>query len=173
MTYIIATICGVLCLVLDQVTKYLVSSNMVYGESHPIIKGVFNLTYINNGGAAFGMLQGKTWLLLSLTFFMMLICVGMIIKKTYRTPLIYWSVMLILAGGIGNMIDRFLRGGQVVDFIETAFIDFPVFNVADISVCVGAGLMFLYFLIDIMKTMRKNKPTTENFDEFLGKENKK
>ena len=173
MTYIIATICGVLCLVLDQVTKYLVSSNMVYGESFPIIKGLFNLTYINNGGAAFGMLQGKTWLLLSLTFFMMLICIGMIIKKTYRTPLIYWSVMFILAGGIGNMIDRVFRGGQVVDFIETAFIDFPVFNVADISVCVGAGLMFLYFLIDIMKSLRKNKPTTENFDEFLSKETDK
>lgn len=170
MTYIIATIVGALVIVVDQLTKYLVMTGFKLGESQTVIKGVINFTYINNGGAAFGILQNKTWILLAVTFFMLIICVGMLIKKTYRTPLMYWAVVLILAGGIGNMIDRLFRKGQVVDFIEAAFVDFPVFNVADISVCVGAGLIFLYFITDLVRDIRR-KPQSIDADDIL--DNKK
>lgn len=170
MTYIIATIVGALVIVVDQLTKYLVMTGFKLGESQTVIKGVINFTYINNGGAAFGILQNKTWILLAVTFFMLIICVGMLIKKTYRTPLMYWAVVLILAGGIGNMIDRLFRKGQVVDFIEAVFVDFPVFNVADISVCVGAGLIFLYFITDLVRDIRR-KPQSIDADDIL--DNKK
>ena len=163
MTYIIATIVGALVIVVDQLTKYLVMTGFKLGESQTVIKGVINFTYINNGGAAFGILQNKTWILLAVTFFML-------IKKTYRTPLMYWAVVLILAGGIGNMIDRLFRKGQVVDFIEAVFVDFPVFNVADISVCVGAGLIFLYFITDLVRDIRR-KPQSIDADDIL--DNKK
>ena len=156
MTYIIATIVGVAVLLFDQLTKYLVINNMAIGDKPiEVIKGFINFHYITNSGAAFGTLQGKTWLLIGITFFLMLVCVGMLIKKTYRSPLMYWALMLVLAGGLGNMIDRIFRGGQVVDFIETAFMNFPIFNVADISVCVGAGLVFIYFLLDIFSDAKK------------------
>ena len=156
MTYLIATIVGVVVLLLDQLTKYLVVNSMSLGDQPIVfIKGFLNFHYITNSGAAFGTLQGKTWLLIGITFFLMLVCVGMLIKKTYRSPLMYWAIMLVLAGGIGNMIDRIFRGGQVVDFIETAFMNFPIFNVADISVCVGAGLVFVYFLVDLFSDTKK------------------
>ncbi len=172
MTYVIASIVGLLVIAADQLTKYLVITNFKLGESQTVIKGVINFTYINNGGAAFGILQNKTWILLAITFFMLIICVGMLIKKTYRTPLMYWAVVLILAGGIGNMIDRLFRKGQVVDFIEAAFVDFPVFNVADISVCVGAGLVFLYFITDLVRDT-KRKPQSIDADDILNNKKSK
>lgn len=156
MSALLAIICGVLVVVIDQLTKYLVTAFMDLNEVIKLIPGILNLNRITpNAGAAFGILEGKTWLLITVTVLIMLICIGLLIRKTFDSKLMQWSLCLVLGGGIGNLIDRVFRGGNVVDFLEFGFFKFPVFNVADIAVCVGAGMMVLYFIVDFVADWRR------------------
>ncbi len=156
MSAILAIICGLLVVGVDQLTKYLVTVMMEPNEVIRIIPGLINFNRIPpNSGAAFGMLSGQTWLLITVTCLIMVICVGMLIRKTFDSKLMFWALCLVLGGGVGNLIDRIFRGGNVVDFLEFGFFDFPVFNVADIAVCVGAGLILLYFIMDFIKDARR------------------
>ena len=164
MSAILAIICGLLVVGLDQLTKYLVTIKMDINEVIPVIPNVINFNRIEpNTGAAFGMFQGQTWFLVIVTCVIMIICIGMLIRKTFDSKLMFWALCLVLGGGIGNLIDRVFRGGNVIDFLEIGFFDFPVFNVADISVCVGAGLILLYFVIDFVKDVR-NKSSIEEIN---------
>ena len=86
----------------------------------------------------------------------------MIVTKKFKSPLTDWGFCLILSGGLGNFLDRVFRGGLVVDFIKTDFIDFPIFNVADICVTVGAGFIILYFLLDTIKDYKSKKGSSED-----------
>lgn len=164
MSFILAGIVAAVCLVADQITKYIVSSNMIQYESIPFIDGLINFTYIRNPGAAWGILGGKTWLLLIFTAVIMAIVVIILVKDKLKSKLLFWSGCLIISGGIGNMIDRIFNGGEVVDFIETAFMDFPVFNIADCAVVIGAGLLILYFILDTVAeaVKKKNKEATDS-----------
>ena len=158
MSAILAIICGILVVVLDQLTKYLVTVYMEKGEFIEVIPSLINFRYIHNEGAAFGSFEGKTWFLIVVTCIIMVICVVMLVRKTFDSKLMFWALCLVLGGGVGNLIDRIFRGGNVVDFLEFGFIEFPVFNVADIAVCIGAGLIVLYFLLDFIKEIRDKKP---------------
>ena len=90
------------------------------------------------------MLGGYTWLLLSITIVVMLACIALLLNWGLRDKLIFWAAMLVLSGGVGNMIDRIFRGGNVIDFLHFEFWPtFPVFNIADCAICVGAGLIIL------------------------------
>ncbi len=82
----------------------------------------------------------------------------------YRSTLTNWGFCLVISGGVGNLIDRVFYGGQVVDFISTDFMDFPVFNVADICVTVGAALVILYFVIDTVNEKNGKDKLKEGFD---------
>lgn len=163
MSVILALICGVAAVVLDQVTKYLVVSGMEKGAAGVIniIPGVLRLDRIEpNTGAAFGIFAGKTWFLIAVTGIVMIFCVYLLVRKAFDSKLLFWAICLVLAGGLGNMIDRIFRGGNVVDFIELPFLHvgshyFPVFNVADCAVCIGAALIVLYFLIDFFTDAKK------------------
>lgn len=157
MSYILAIICSALVLVADQISKFFVAVNYSQlSESFPLIPHLFNFTYVENGGAAFGIFHDKKWLILAITIVIMIICVGLLVKKAFNSKILFWALSLVLAGGIGNLIDRIFRGGYVIDFIQFDFFKaFPVFNIADISVCVGAGLIVLYFILDTFKEMRK------------------
>jgi len=157
MAYIIAIVCSALILIADQVSKYLIVANFQYGESKTIIDGLLNFDYIHNRGAAFGILQSQTWILLGITVLVMIICIGMLIKKTFDSKLMFWAILFVLAGGTGNMIDRIFRGGNVVDFLEFGFIRFPIFNIADCSVVIGASLIILYFIIDFIADVKGKK----------------
>lgn len=132
-------------LVLDRVVKFAVSSGMSPGQSIPVIENIFHITYIRNTGAAFSMLQGHSLILIG--FPLAVMCVGLVLlvikRKTWH-PVLNTAVVMICAGGIGNLIDRLLSG-YVVDMFD--FRVFPVFNVADIFVCVGCGLVILYVLV--------------------------
>ncbi len=132
-------------LVLDRVVKFAVSSGMSPGQSIPVIENIFHITYIRNTGAAFSMLQGQSLILIG--FPLAVMCVGLVLlvikRKTWH-PVLNTAVVMICAGGIGNLIDRLLSG-YVVDMFD--FRVFPVFNVADIFVCVGCGLVILYVLV--------------------------
>jgi len=132
---------------LDWLTKYWIQTSMALNDTIPVIDGIFHITYIHNYGAAFSILEGKQSFLLIVTGIAMAAILGYMVvtqvkKKSH--PLELWSLALILAGGIGNFIDR-VRFGYVVDFFD--FRIWPIFNVADIAVCCGCGLLIFYVLI--------------------------
>lgn len=156
MAYIIAVIFAVLMIGVDQLSKYLIEQNIALYESIPVIDKVLNFTYIRNEGAVFGILQDMRWLLISLTAIILVVCLGLVIKKAFKSRMMNWAIMIILAGGIGNMIDRIFRG-YVVDFIDVQFVDFYIFNIADCCVVVGVVLIFLYFISDTIWEYRLGK----------------
>ncbi len=157
MSYILAIVCAVVMLAADQYTKYVVIQNMTLNESIDFLPGFMNFWYIHNEGGAWGFLEGYTWLLLSLTVVIMLVCIAMLIKVGLKNKVLFWSICLILSGGLGNMIDRVFRNGKVIDFLNFQFIDFPVFNVADCAVVIGAGLLILYFVTDMFKETKAKR----------------
>lgn len=137
----------VLLISLDQITKWTASVYLKGNHSFPLIKGVFELYYLENRGSAFGLMQGKR-------FFFIVIAVIVLIILPYiyyqipissRFVLLRLDAVLFLAGAIGNAIDRVVRG-YVVDFLYFSLIDFPVFNVADIYVTVSAFTLFFLML---------------------------
>lgn len=132
---------------LDWLTKYWIQTSMALNDTIPVIDGIFHITYIHNYGAAFSILEGKQGFLLAVTgAAMAAIAIYMVYaqKKKELTPMGLWSLALILAGGLGNFFDR-VRFGYVVDFLD--FRVWPIFNVADIAVCCGCGLLVFYVMI--------------------------
>ncbi len=157
-SYILAAVTGVLVLIADQFTKVYVSNNFEMAKSYEFLPGLIDITYIHNDGAAWGMLGGYTWLLLSITIVVMLVCIALLLKYGMRDRVLFWAAMLILSGGLGNMVDRLFRNGKVIDFLHFEFWPtFPVFNIADCAIVVGTCLLALYFfksLIDEEKQKR-------------------
>jgi signal peptidase II len=144
--------------VLDQLAKYLIRTNLVLDTSIPLIDGIFHITYIHNSGAAFSIFQNKTGFLIVMQLIVIAAVLVYLIKKQKKE---HWclllSLSLIAAGGIGNLIDR-AANGYVVDFLDFRF--WPIFNVADISVCVGCGLLILYMFF-IEPKRNRNKASEE------------
>ena len=139
---------GVLGIVLiDQLTKLLVTNNMELNESIPWITDVFELRYIRNTGMAWGMFNDKTWLLTVISLLMMaaLLYVYHNITEGRYYRLLRILIICIIGGAVGNLIDR-VRLGYVVDFLYFKLIDFPVFNVADIFVTVSVILLVILMI---------------------------
>lgn len=157
-----ACISILLLVILDQFTKWLAIVKLKGKESFDIIKNVLEFAYLENRGAAFGMLQNQRIFFVILTV-SMLIGIAYLFLKTPKTkkylPLRICAVV-ITAGAIGNLIDRVLRG-FVVDFIYFSLIDFPIFNVADIYVTVTFFvlilLMFFYYTEDDFAVYSRKK----------------
>lgn len=157
-SYILAILSAGLFLGVDRYTKAYFEPLMNTGESKDFIKGFIDLTVISNEGGAWGMLSGHTWILLSITLVVMLVLIALLLRFGLKNKLIFWSVCLVLSGGLGNMIDRIFNDGKVIDFLHFEFWPtFPVFNVADCAIVIGAGLLILYFVIDIVKESKKDK----------------
>lgn len=157
-SYILAVVVGIAVLIVDQYTKILVAANFELGQSTEFIKGVIDFTYIHNTGGAWGMLSGYTWFLVSVTLIIMLVCIALLMRYGVKNKLIFWALVLVLAGGVGNMIDRIFRGGEVIDFLHFAFFkSFPVFNIADIAIVIGAGLLMLYFIKGMLDDTKAKK----------------
>lgn len=166
MIYIIALCLGGAVIGVDQLTKYLIMKNFALGEGCDFIKGVIDIQYIHNRGAAWGIFSGKTWLLLIMTALVMIICVFLLVKTFKGSRLILFAMALVISGGMGNMYDRVFRDGNVVDFLHFEFwLDFPVFNVADCAICVGAGLMILYLVLETAKEFKTKKETVSKETE--------
>ncbi len=157
-SYILAIVCGAGFLVADQVTKYYIISNFELGESTEFLKGFVDIIYINNKGGAWGILQGQTWTLLAITAILMIVCFTLLLKLGKNNKIMFWAITLILFGGIGNMIDRIFRDGNVIDFLHFEFFPtFPIFNVADCAVVIGAFLMVGYFIYDSIRDSKAKK----------------
>ena len=144
---------GMGIILLDQLTKILIRTTMIVGESIPVLGDFFRLTYVKNTGAAFSMLSGKQTFLMALT----VIILAGVLFYFYRHPgkhkLFYMAWTMILAGGIGNLIDRAVFG-WVTDMLDFSIFP-PVFNIADIGVTVGCGLFILYTLME--ERLQKNE----------------
>lgn len=149
---------------IDQLTKYLAVVYLKPVGTIPIIKDVFHLTYVENRGAAFGMLKDHRWVfMLTSTVAIIAVLIFMLVwYKKYYHPLLYAGLSLICGGGIGNMIDRTVAG-YVVDFVDLRIINFAVWNGADTFITIGTGLVILYLIITEVKSIKADKAakTTE------------
>ena len=131
----------------DQFTKYLTVANIALYADVPFIPGLLQLTYVQNTGAAFSSFEGQQWLF-ALIF---LVFTGLIVYEYFKKSMGFttferWCIAAIYGGGLGNMIDR-VRLGYVVDMIETTFMEFPVFNVADCFITCGCILLMIHLVL--------------------------
>ena len=131
----------------DQWVKYLVVQNIALFGHVDAIPGLFHLTYVQNTGAAFSSFEGMRWLFVGLFAALTVAIVWEYFKKPMPfTKFERWCIAAIYGGGLGNMIDR-VRLGYVVDMIETTFIEFPVFNVADCFITCGCILLMAHLIL--------------------------
>lgn len=137
----------------DQITKYLAVVFLKGREAFEIIPRVLEFYYTTNTGAAFSSFAGRRLFLIIMPLILMTVLVICLLRTKKKGFLLNLSVMMILSGGMGNLIDRILNG-YVVDFINFAFINFPIFNLADIFVTCGGALLVIYliFFADKEKT---------------------
>ena len=157
MLYLWMGIFAAVAVALDQLSKFLVVEFIPLYGSVEAIPGLFHLTYVQNIGAAFSMLQGQHWLF-ALLF--ALLTIGIIWefskKRLPFTTFERWCIVAIYAGGLGNMIDR-IRLGYVVDMIAVDFVDFAVFNVADSFVTCGCILLLVHLIFFNRAFWKDNK----------------
>lgn len=142
----------VLLLFTDQITKYLVYSHQDSLNPKSIIPNVLELQYVENTGAAWGVFSGAKYFFIIITL-IAVVLMGIYYLKTQFTPSNLWihlSLGLMITGAFGNCMDRVFRG-FVVDFIYVSCIHFPVFNVADMCVCVGAGIFVIASFLAMSK----------------------
>ena len=152
MPYFLLTI---FLIALDQFVKYLVYTNIPLHGSMPFIPYIMELTYVQNTGAAFSILSEHTWLLTLCSLVLSIVLAVAVWQKFFEHPFGRTALTLVLAGAIGNLIDRAFRG-YVVDMFHTLFMEFAVFNVADICVVVGGIAASLYYVF-FYDTLERDK----------------
>ena len=132
--------------VVDQITKYLVVANIALYGDVAFLPGVIGLTHVHNFGAAWSSFQGMRWLFVAVFLLLTVLLLWEYFKKPMAfTTLERWLLAAIYGGGLGNMIDR-ARLGYVEDMIQTQFMDFPVFNVADCFITCGSILLMVHLI---------------------------
>ena len=129
----------------DQLVKYIVLENISLTDTVEVIPKILQFVYVKNTGAAFSLLSGKTYILSIVSLAVCIFLIWYLIKKRPSSRLLLVSLGLILGGAVGNMIDRMFRN-FVVDYIEILFVQFPVFNLADVAITVGAALLMIYVI---------------------------
>ena len=135
----------VLLIVLDQLVKWAVVSNIKLGEVKGFVPSIMSLTYLQNTGAAFSILENQQWLFTIITLLVIGGAIWYLIKNIKGSFWLISGLTLIIAGGLGNFIDR-LRQGFVVDMFQVGFINFAVFNVADTYLTFGVLIMLLVII---------------------------
>lgn len=135
----------VLLIVLDQLVKWAIVSNIKLGEVKGFVPSIMSLTYLQNTGAAFSILENHQWLFTIITLLVIGGAIWYLIKNIKGSFWLISGLTLIIAGGLGNFIDR-LRQGFVVDMFQVDFINFAVFNVADTYLTFGVLIMLLVII---------------------------
>ena len=147
MTYILMAVFAALLVAADQISKFLVVQNISLWERVEVLPGIVGLTYVQNDGAAFSILEGQQWLFAIIFAVFTVAVIWEFWKKSLSfTTFERFCIAAIWAGGLGNMIDR-LRLGFVIDMIKTEFIQFPIFNVADIFITCGCIILILHLVL--------------------------
>ncbi len=161
------TLIGILLVVADQLIKIWAYNVLAAVGTISVIPGVFSLTYVENPGAAWGIFKGATWYLIAMPIVVIALIVGYLIRKKIKNGWMLWSAMLIIAGGVGNLIDRINVFGRtpltainsdkfVIDYLQVKFFNFPVFNLADCCITIGGVLLVLYILIDDFRARKQS-----------------
>jgi len=153
---------ALLLVVLDQVVKHLVRVNIPLGGSVPFIPHVLELTCTRNTGAAFSLLEEHTWILTVVSAVVVCVIAVLLWKRVFRHPLGAIPLALVLAGGLGNLIDR-IALGYVTDMFRTLFINFAIFNVADICITVG-GFWLAAYVIFFSEKLEKREEAPGDAD---------
>lgn len=140
---------------LDQLFKYLAVVNLQNGGDFSIIGGLVRFIYVENKGAAFGMLENQRWIFISVTVLVIVVFSAYLIKKRVKNKLLMTASAMLIGGGIANLIDR-ISLGYVVDYIQLSFFN-PVCNFADYCVVIGTALLiiYLFFFSDSLKSAKR------------------
>lgn len=160
---VILIISSFVLIVIDQYIKYIATTYLKPISNYDVIKDIFSLTYIENNGAAFGLFAGNKFLLIWLTGFVILGLIIYTLMNKIKHNLMFISIILIVSGGVGNLIDR-INLGYVVDYLHITCINFAIFNFADCLVVCGTILLIIYFMFFDDK-VKSRKTVMENTDE--------
>ena len=148
-------------LILDQASKALVRASLVPGESVKLIPGFLNLTFVNNVGAAFGLFPGRQPVFMATSLLVLFVIAAYWRRAHPREWPVVLALGLVCAGALGNLIDRAALG-KVTDFFEFGFVQFPVFNIADMAILTGVGILALWILFGPQPD-GESEPTAEQF----------
>ena len=157
MLYALCAALSLALLGLDQWVKHYVTVNIPLGEAQPFLPGLVELRTVHNYGAAWSSFSGQTTALAVVTVLLMAAVAYLLVRRIVRHPLGVIAGVMILAGGVGNLIDRLFRG-YVVDMFDLTLFSYPVFNFADCCVVVGAILGAVYYLFFYDKYDKRERP---------------
>lgn len=167
--HVASAIMIVLIVLIDQVTKQFAISKLETVGTYTVIEGFLQFTYTLNEGIAFSLFESSTVSKLIIIVVTALVCaliLGYMYTNRCKSLWFYWSLGVLVAGGLGNLIDR-VTYGFVVDFIEFTFVDFAVFNIADCAVTLGAASFIIYLVVDIIKDRKRKGEKQMSADEPL------
>ena len=163
--YLILLLISAALVAVDQISKYAVVKYLPKGETVRAIPYLFNFVYVENKGAAWGMLADKRWIFIIVSSVAIVLLAGILLYAARSKKPLVCSLVLIFAGGIGNMIDR-IANGYVVDFIQFGFFtSFPVFNAADSFVVIGGFMLVIYVIFVDRSFLSDKKDKTNGKDE--------
>jgi len=162
MIQLVSIICIAVLVIADQLIKMVVTNRLMPIGSADFIPGIIEFNYTENTGAAFSILENHTEILSVVTLVIIVAGFVYLLSGKLKNKFLVASAILVLAGGTGNLIDRIFRGSQlfcgyVVDYIKLLFMDFAIFNFADCLVCIGAMMIIVYLLIDIIRDSKGHK----------------
>lgn len=148
----LSLIVAIVTLIIDQLTKKIITATMNIGDSYEVIPHFLNITSHRNNGAAWGILSGKMGFFYIITLIILAVLIIFYIKETKYNAFMQVAISLLFAGALGNFIDR-LFNGEVVDFIDTNIFgyDFPIFNIADSSLTIGVIFVIIALIKDATK----------------------
>ena len=138
-------IAAALIVIADFLTKYFIKNNVALGDVFFSVPKLVDLTYVQNRGAAFSMFSGRVSVLSVVSIAFCIAAVVYWVVKKPKNPLLRTATAMMFAGALGNAVDRIFYG-FVVDFIAVRFINFPVFNIADMAITIGAALVIIYVI---------------------------
>ena len=164
MFQLISTVIAVVLIAIDQIVKNWAEEVLTKGEI-AVIEDVLYFKYAENTGVAFSMFSDSRWMLIGVTSVMLIVVLAFFLSGKVTDKLEQFSLALILAGGVGNLIDR-ISLGYVIDFIDVRIINFAIFNIADICICVGAFLLCVAVYLSDKKEASEKKAKTSEFDEI-------
>ena len=133
-------------IIIDQIVKFAIVKDIELSQHKVLINGVLSLTHLRNNGAAWSLLEGQQWFFTIITIIVLIVAIWVLIKNINKNWYAF-SLTLIISGALGNFIDR-IRQGYVVDMFQLDFINFPIFNVADILLSIGFVVLFIAILTE-------------------------
>ncbi len=164
MFQLVSTVIAVILVAVDQIVKNWAADTLIKGDI-AIIENVLYLKYAENTGVAFSMFSDNRWILVGVTSLMLIAVLAFFLSGKVTEKLEIFSLSLLLAGGVGNLIDR-ISLGYVIDYIDVRIINFAIFNIADICICVGAFLLCVAVYFSDKKEAEEKKAKASEFDDI-------